>query len=917
MGTRKLDDGEVSCENPTCGSRWAEMVHKIRYPVVRVVLAITRHAATHPRAYVVGTLLLSFSTVILGLFTNFQVDTNQDVLWSPVNSYPVKHNDWMNDESGFPEQPRDFFITIHANGANVLSKEGVSRVFEALQTVQSTVGYDDLCALTELAQQKEQTENQAPRTCKVSSVSQFWGDDLSLFNSTIFTDQDAISALSSPFFSDGRPVDRKRVFGLAQPQLPIFENAIEEGGNIFSEEILLTSAVSYPCVIKLPRTTGTKAEDFEEIAIAKMLKLRDTWESQEGNIFRLELFADRSFDDEFGRSIIKDIPLLPLVFLIMTIFCCFVFANFKNPVLSQALLGFGAVVTVLLSILTGYGLMFIIGVPFTSLTQIFPFIMFGVGLDDAFVISGAFNRTSNKKDSVERMMEAMEDVGSSVIMTTLTTSAAFALGCTSTIPAVYWLCLYAFPCVLIDFLYQITFFTALLVIDAHRIKANKLDCVVCCRSSRSGSEEDIQQREIPERSKTFTENLMGRYCDFLMKPWVKVFVLISFTAMLGGFAYSTSQLEQFFDYRDLLPNGSYVASFFDTLNDYAEDLAFQPEVFFRDVDVSDPEVQASMNKYLSDLTTLDSITELPSFFWLQDFTAFETTNQAALAGMTFEEKLTEFLADPVFFSLYANDIVRDPNTGVVTASRTKVIMDNVDGLDVRNQVKTIKDQRAMTKRQPINEGLGKGNWHFFTFLDLYFIWDFYAVAVEELILSTVLGVVAVVIISLIFIPHWSGSIFVTLLVSMLYIDLLGFAQVAGLHINSVTYIGLVMSIGLMVDYVMHIVVTYFESSAPTREGKVCETLETIGVSILIGGTSTFLGVVPLAFSSSDVFWTIFIIFLGLVILGVGNGLILLPVLLSIVGPLENVTKKAKFLDSESDQEKDEHWAEHGSEIGDA
>jgi hypothetical protein len=205
--------------------------------------------------------------------------------------------------------------------------------------------------------------------------------------------------------------------------------------------------------------------------------------------------------------------------------------------------------------------------------------------------------------------------------------------------------------------------------------------------------------------------------------------------MLGGFAYSTAQLEQFFDYRELLPNGSYVASFFDTLTDYTEDLSFQPTVFFRDVDVSDPEVQASMNKYLSDLTTLDSITELPSFFWLQDFTAFETTNQAALAGMTFEEKLTGFLADPVFFSLYANDIVRDPVTGVVTASRTKVIMDQVDGLDVTNQVKTIKDQRAMTKSQPVNEGLGKGKWVFFTYIDLYFIWDFYAVAGKFLVYS--------------------------------------------------------------------------------------------------------------------------------------------------------------------------------------
>jgi Niemann-Pick C1 protein len=190
--------------------------------------------------------------------------------------------------------------------------------------------------------------------------------------------------------------------------------------------------------------------------------------------------------------------------------------------------------------------------------------------------------------------------------------------------------------------------------------------------------------------------------------------------------------------------------------------------------------------------------------------------------------------------------------------------------------------------------------------------------VEELILSTVLGVVAVVVISLFFIPHWTGAIFVSVFVSMLYIDLLGFAQVAGLHINSVTYIGLVMSIGLMVDYVMHIVVTYFESAAPTREGKVRDTLETIGVSILIGGTSTFLGVVPLAFSTSDIFFTIFIIFMGLVVLGVSHGLILLPVVLSLIGPVENVTKKVKSLESdESDREKDERWAEHGSETGDA
>lgn len=45
-----------------------------------------------------------------------------------------------------------------------------------------------------------------------------------------------------------------------------------------------------------------------------------------------------------------------------------------------------------------------------------------------------------------------------------------------------------------------------------------------------------------------------------------------------------------------------------------------------------------------------------------------------------------------------------------------------------------------------------------------------------------------------------------------------------------------------------------------------------------------LGVVPLAFSTSEIIRTIFVVFIGLVTLGLGHGLILLPVLLSLIGP---------------------------------
>ena len=111
----------------------------------------------------------------------------------------------------------------------------------------------------------------------------------------------------------------------------------------------------------------------------------------------------------------------------MSVLCIILFAR-RDKVLSRSWLGFGAVVTVLLAIVASFGFLFICGVPFTSLTPLLPFILFGVGLDDAFIISGAFARTDHTKDVVDRIRDTMEDIGNTILLTTLTSALAFALG---------------------------------------------------------------------------------------------------------------------------------------------------------------------------------------------------------------------------------------------------------------------------------------------------------------------------------------------------------------------------------------------------------------------------------------------------------------------------------------------------------
>ena len=606
----------------------------------------------------------------------------------------------------------------------------------------------------------------------------------------------------------------------------------------------------------------------------------------------------------------------------MSIFTALVFWK-RDKVRSQSLLGFSAVISVLLSLFSGFGLLFIIGVSFTSMTQILPFVIFGIGLDDAFIVYGFLSRTSEDKEITERIEETMAEAGLSITLTTLTSVLAFGLGCLSSIPAVYWLCLYAFPTIIFIYIYQLTFFVGCLVLDARRIQEGRRDCCTCITAKPGNDNDDEEEQQQDEETRTapnqattttssskhsgfFVDAFMVRYAKFLMNPIVKVVVLVSFVALAIVCSFSASNLTQEFEFSDVMPDDSYVTDFLDSLDEYTARSTVAPYAYFRFVDQSREDIQQQMEDYVNDLVTIDAIEEQPEFFWLRDFKAFVAQDESGtLSTHDFPQQLDAFLSDLVYFDLYADHIVRNETSGYIIASRVELQMDNVDIEDVNYQIDTLKDQRSVTSRQPINAG--QSDWRFFSYDGIYDIWEFYAVSVDELILTTVLGVVAVTAVALVFVPHWTGALFVLPMICLLYIDLLGVMQWAGVHVNAVSYIALVMSIGLFVDFILHVLLRYYESSG-NREEKVAEMLRTMGASVLIGGISTFMGTLPLAFSTSTIFYTIFIAFVGLVTLGVGHGLILLPVVLSLVGPENTPVVSLSSSSSESDGGKDQAMA---------
>jgi hypothetical protein len=235
--------------------------------------AVTSKAASNPKRTIGAVALLSLLLFVVGLLTNFNVDVDDDAVWTPSGARPVQHSRWIGNESGFPADSRAFFMIFHSDGENVLGRDEVSRVFQAVDAVRSLEGYHTMCA------DSHYVNDVGTKTCEMSGITAFWNDTASIFDEQVQSDSDAIQALSAEYYPDNTPVAEKNIMGFPER---------ESDGS-------LTSALSYSFKIEFPDTE--KAEKFESKALDTILDLNDAWK-ETGATFRVEIVADRSFEDE-------------------------------------------------------------------------------------------------------------------------------------------------------------------------------------------------------------------------------------------------------------------------------------------------------------------------------------------------------------------------------------------------------------------------------------------------------------------------------------------------------------------------------------------------------------------------------------------------------------------------------------------
>ncbi|XP_074642065.1 protein patched homolog 1-like [Tubulanus polymorphus] len=170
----------------------------------------------------------------------------------------------------------------------------------------------------------------------------------------------------------------------------------------------------------------------------------------------------------------------------------------------------------------------------------------------------------------------------------------------------------------------------------------------------------------------------------------------------------------------------------------------------------------------------------------------------------------------------------------------------------------------------------------FTFWEQYINLRTYLMASLCFILGIIFIVLAVMLMNI-----WAAFIVVIVLV-MIVVELFGFMGLTGIKMSAVPAVILIVSVGIGVEFTVHIVIG-FVTAIGSRDRRMKISLHHTFAPIIHGAVSTLLGVMMLVGSEFDFIVRYFFnVMTVLVFIGLLNGLILLPVLLSIAGPLGEV-----------------------------
>jgi Niemann-Pick C1 protein len=664
---------------------------------------------------------------------------------------------------------------------------------------------------------------------------------------------------------------------------------------------------------------------------------------------RVSFNAEVSLEQELNKSTNTDAKIVAISYVIMFVYASLALGSvtvtwrslLMNPanalVQSKFTLGIAGILIVLMSVSASVGLFSAAGVKVTLIiAEVIPFLVLAVGVDNIFLIVHEFERVNFSypdEEIDERVARAVGRIGPSVFLSALTETVAFSLGAFVGMPAVKNFAAYAAGAVFINAILQVTMFISVLALNQRRVESLRADCFPCVTVRKANSfglpEEQIYDDH--EAESTLQSFIRRIYAPFILDRRVKAVIVIVFLGILTAGLALIPEVALGLDQRIALPSDSYLISYFNDLDTY---FRTGPPVYFvtRNVNVTERKHQQqlcgrfttcekfSLPFVLEQESKRPNVSYLAGsaaswiddfFYWLNpqqdcckedDKQCFEGRNppwNLTLYGMPtgpeFIHYAEKWIDAPTDASCplggkapYSSAVLIDKKHTMINASHFRT-----SHTPLRSQDDFI--QSYIAARRIADDISREHKIDVFPYSKFYIFFDQYvsivqltgtllgsAVAIIFVLTSAILGSIA------------TGAVITTVVV-MTMVDIIGTMAIAGVSLNAVSLVNLVICVGISVEFCAHIARAFMFpprtllEKAPAKfrgkDARAWTALVNVGGSVFSGITVTkLLGVCVLAFTRSKIFEIYYFrVWLALVVFAATHALIFLPVALSYFG----------------------------------
>ncbi|ETV98076.1 hypothetical protein, variant 1 [Aphanomyces invadans] len=316
-------------------------------------------------------------------------------------------------------------------------------------------------------------------------------------------------------------------------------------------------------------------------------------EARENAVFTIDFMAEVSIADEIAVASKGDVTPAALSYVLMIIYVTLGINRWNWRDLrhsfthAKLLVGFLGILLILVSVVSTIGLFSWFGVHVQIvIMEVVPFLTLAIGVDNIFLLVHQVHvvetaeRTEGSPLAVDVVLaNAVGRIGPSIVLASITESAAFLFGCISPMPAVLWFAAFSAAAVFVNLVVQMTMFLALLALDKRRdASKSTIRRTNMSRSATSELQVPLEATPAPILTpvdppspskvvhKSLAERAVEAYASLLVQWPVKLAVVTIFFTWTLLSIRSAQWLEQGLNNKDAMPSKSYMVSYFDAID---------------------------------------------------------------------------------------------------------------------------------------------------------------------------------------------------------------------------------------------------------------------------------------------------------------------------------------------------------------